>query len=82
MTSRDREKPETGRLDPGGFLLSEPLLGVCAHARRLIQRPDIGATVTADRANETPNKGDARPGPVTEMWRMSNAEATLFILFV
>jgi hypothetical protein len=50
--------------------------------RRLIQRPDIGATVTADRANETPNKGDARPGPVTEMWRMSNAEATLFILFV
>ena len=74
MTSRDREKPETRRLDPGGFLLSEP--------RRLIQRPDIGATVTADRANETPNKGDARPGPVTEMWRMSNAEATLFILFV
>ena len=53
MTSRDREKPETRRLDPGGFLLSEPLLGVCAHARRLKQRPDIGATVTADRANET-----------------------------
>ena len=53
MTSRDREKPETRRLDPGAFLLSEPLLGVCAHARRFEQRPDIGATVTADRANET-----------------------------
>jgi hypothetical protein len=52
MTSRDREKPETRRLDPGGSLLSEPLLGVCA-ARRLKQRPDIGATVTAGRANET-----------------------------
>jgi uncharacterized membrane protein YhhN len=26
--------------------------GVCAHAHRLKQRPDIGATVTADRANE------------------------------
>ena len=57
MTSRDREKPETRQLDPGGFLLSEPLLGVCAHARRLKQRPDIGATVTADRA-----KRNARPG--------------------
>jgi ProQ/FINO family len=31
---------------------SREILGVCAHARRLKQRPDIGATVTADRANE------------------------------
>ena len=30
----------------------ERKLGVCAQTRRLKQRPDIGATVTAGRANE------------------------------
>ena len=34
--------------------------GVRAHLRRLKQRPDIGAAVTADRADERSSKSDSR----------------------
>jgi hypothetical protein len=47
-----RESTETRRYDAGGFLFLTRCLGLCTHTRRLKQRPDIGAPVAADLADE------------------------------
>ena len=50
MSGGDGLTSNMSRAGPGKV---QKRLGVCAHARRLKQRQDIRAAVTADRADET-----------------------------